>query len=404
MPEDASQQDIDNDQIANVGKSGEFETTFGEKLERALDLNTWTRGEDWVSQLDHIEQELFEAVAQEKRIRQPIRDLIFPKLQSMPGAPANAGVYEADRKTIERIYQQLLFCGRVEAADGTMARHDTLPLTITQIGVSLVSYSGEQGAWGHRFFRRDLRGRIADPIEEALSILEHREKRKGQGQDDDELSELAGRGIMAYAERSILAAKSKALWRMGHGHPAPREILYGWWANRVEHLRMSLDLIASYVDRKHFVFVPSAPGKRHWLTIGHALRPMEFAIVETIQPEIENLIEKGHYRDGSGARPAMIQFCKDVAPKIVVGIYRVWQGAPPYIFYAHVDDVEMAAHIAMADSILQEHRGFPMLIDLADRVCSSSFGVDSFLGTVQTAYAKTEDPLRYMGERETRTH
>jgi len=44
----------------------------------------------------------------------------------------------------------------VEACDGTCSVHDTLPLTITQIGVCLVSYLGEQGAWGHRLFRRDL--------------------------------------------------------------------------------------------------------------------------------------------------------------------------------------------------------------------------------------------------------
>ena len=221
MVDNSSQYETNDSRLANTANSAEFETSFGEKLEHALDLATWTRGEDWMAQLDQIEQELADAVAQEKRIRQPIRDVIFPRLKTTPGAPPNAGVYEADRKTLERIYQQLLFCGRVEAADGTMARHDTLPLTITQIGVSLVSYSGEQGAWAHRFFRRDLRGRVADPIEEALAILERRERRKGQGQEDDELSELAGRGIMAYAERSILATKSKALWRMGHGHPAP---------------------------------------------------------------------------------------------------------------------------------------------------------------------------------------
>jgi hypothetical protein len=86
----------------------------------------------------------------------------------------------------------------------------------------------------------------------------------------------------------------------------------------------------------------------------------------------------------------------------VVGLFRVWEAAPPYLFYAHIDRAEMAVHIAMADSMLQEHRGFPMLIDLADTVCKTTFGVDSFIPSVQTAYAEADQPFRFLGERETR--
>ena len=75
---------------------------------------------------------------------------------------------------------------------------------------------------------------------------------------------------------------------------------------------------------------------------------------------------------------------------------------PPQIFYAHADHVHEAALVAMADSVLQSHRGFPMLIDLADTVCSSTFGTNAFNSTVQSAYAQAGDPLRYLGERETR--
>lgn len=42
---------------------------------------------------------------------------------------------------------RLLFNGAVEACDGTSVEHGTLPVTITQIGVCLVSYQGDQGSW-----------------------------------------------------------------------------------------------------------------------------------------------------------------------------------------------------------------------------------------------------------------
>jgi hypothetical protein len=56
----------------------------------------------------------------------------------------------------------------------------------------------------------------------------------------------------------------------------------------------------------------------------------------------------------------------------------------------------------MADSVLQEHRGFPMLIDLADTICHTTFGNDIFNDAVQMAYAHAGAPLRYLTERQTR--
>lgn len=386
-----------------VLKSGDFEAAFGEPFSRTLDLDTWLPGDDLAAAFERVEQEVAAALAQENSRRKTIREQIFAWLRERSDTP-HAGVYRASRPDLERVHTGLLFNGGVEACDGTSVVHDTLPLTITQLGVCLVSYNGEQGSWVHRLFRRDLHARMPDPLEEVLAVLEQREKRGGLGQDeDDELSDWARTGLMAYAERAVLREKSQAGWRMGHGHPVPRELLTGLWARRVETLNISLDLLRWYVlEHKKFVFVPSAPHKRHWLTIGNALDPLEFAIVQTIKPEIDWLIGHRGYREENGTRRAMQAFSEEAASQIVVGLYRVWEAAPAYLFYAHADYAHLAAHIVMADSILQEYRGFPMLIDLADTVCRTTFGADNFLSSVQMAYADAGQPFRYFGERETR--
>lgn len=395
----AMDDDFDRPRIESL----DFEAAFDERLSDTLDLSTWTLGEDLAAAFGRIEQEVADALRKEEGYRRVLRDKVFPQISSVPDAPPNAGVYEARREDLERVHTGLLFNGGVEACDGTNVVHDTLPLTITQIGVCLVSYNGQQGAWAHRLFRRDLRSKLADPIEEVMAVLERRERREAQGQGGELLSELATRGIMAYAERAILREKSSALWRMGHGSPAPYELLTGLWSSQRERIKVSIDLIKWYVlEHKRFVFVPSAPRKRHWLTIGNALRPLEFAIIQSLKPEIDQLIQSGHYREESGVLAEMKRFRDEVAPNIVVGLFRVWEAAPPYLFYAHVDHAELGAHIAMADSVLQEHRGFPMLIDLADTVCRTTFGADSFMSSVQMAYADAGQPFRYFGERETR--
>lgn len=394
--------ELDQPIINSRANLPEFEDAYGESFSKTLDLDTWILGEDLAEMYGRLEREIADAVAMEDSYRKTIRKEVFTKIKSSPGAPRNAGVYQAKREDLERIHKGLLFNGGVEACDGTSVVHDTLPLTITQIGVCLVSYNGNQGAWAHRLFRRDLRSKLTDPVEEVLTVLERREGRESQGLGGEKLSELARRGIMTYAERAILKDKSQALWRMGHGNLVAYELITGLWASRKERIQLSLDLIDWFVNYKRFVFVPSAPRKRHWLMIGNALKPMEYAIVQTLQPDIENMLDSGGYRDESGVRPLMKSFAKETASKIVVGLYRVWEAAPPYLFYAHIDNAEMAAHIAMADSLLQEHRGFPMLIDLADTVCSTTFGLDTFLPSVQTAYAELGQPFQYLGERETR--
>jgi hypothetical protein len=64
--------------------------------------------------------------------------------------------------------------------------------------------------------------------------------------------------------------------------------------------------------------------------------------------------------------------------------------------------VHEAAVIAMADSVLQEHRGFPVLIDLADTVCRTTFGRGLLKRLSNVAYAEAGEPFRYLSERQSR--
>ena len=384
----------------SVGED-EFLAAYGESIAQTLDIDTWDRGEDLAKNLERLDREVTQALQQEEVIRKKVRDIVFPQILARPNAPKQAGVIQATTRELRTTQINVLFNGAVEACDGTCVVHDTLPLSIAQIGVCLVSYAGEQGAWVQRLYRRDLRVRGMDPVQEALATLERRDARSGVDQPDrrDRLTELGRRGIMTYAERAVLQHKSQAPWRMGHGNPAPYELLTG--SGSMELLNAGLDILAELIlGHRRFVFVPSAPGERVLLTIGNALRPLEFAIVETSERRMWPIIKQGHLR-GKHLKKAE-DFCSESAPKILVGVYRTSKDVPPQIFYAHADYVQEAALIAMADSVLQSHRGFPMLIDLANTVCASTFGANAFTSTVQSAYADAGNPLGYLGERETR--
>ena len=378
----------------------EFAGAYGEPLARTLDLSTWRPGEEIDELYERLEREVAAAMAQGDAIREQVRRLVVPQVGRRAGAPCGAGLYAATPRHLELQHRGLLFTGEVEACDGTMVPHETLALSVTAIGVVLVSYRGDRGTWGHRLFRRDLRVSSGDPVQDTLDLLNRRRRRTGVDHEDrrDTLSELGRRGIMAYAERAILLEKSAAAWRMGHGNPAPYELLTG--SGSMELLERGLALLARLIDHERFVFVPSAPADRTLLTIGDALNPLEYAIVDTARDAMRAIVEGGHY--GKRYRRLAEEVVAAYGEKVVRGVFRASAAAPAYLFYAHADRAHEAALLAMADAALQEHRGFPLLIDLADRVCRSVYGGGSLGELAASAYAAAGAPFRFQSERATR--
>ncbi len=382
--------------------SAEFEKVYGETLARALDLSTWHIGvnlEELYSRLG--DAQVAEALRFEADAKPFIRKHIFSQIATRKAAPSGAGVYAATRGQIERTHKGLLFTGAVEAADGTYFSHETIPLTVNQIGVCTISYHGDQGTYVHRLFRRDLRAGAMDDLDKLLELLDRRMERSAIGAPDpkDGITQLASVGLMSYAERAVLLERCKAPWRMGHGNPAPFELLTG--SGSMELLEHSLDLLRRLLlGHKQWVFVPSAPKDRLLLTIGQALNPLEYAIVETGEQKMNAIVENHGY-DPSHTRMVR-EFVREVGPKIVRGVYKASRLAPPYVFYAHADCAHEAALIALADSTMHEHRGFPMLIDLADRICAGTFGAQALATQMEVAYAAQGVPFEYLPERYTR--
>jgi hypothetical protein len=120
------------------------------------------------------------------------------------------------------------------------------------------------------------------------------------------------------------------------------------------------------LGHKRFVYVSNTHSESVLAAIGHALPTLRYAIVDTSEPRMDRIIYQGHLRDRYRRRAE--EFYRETAPKILTGVFRTSREAPPQIFHAHAEFVHEAALIAMADSILQAHHGFPMLLDLAGRV------------------------------------
>lgn len=358
----------------------------GETLSQTLDIDTWDPAQRIAERFERLQTEIIEAQVQEMEHRRDIRDHAFPLIAKSPVAPKNAGVHEVQLSELKAVQSNLLFSGLVQAVDGASVIHQSLPVTVVQTGVALANYLGEHGTWGHRVFQKDVKISGKTDLDRTLELLANRQEQEER--EEAGISDMLRRGLMANAELAVLAKKADAPWRMGHGHPLPKELLTG--ANVPELIDLSIPLFDTLLlSHKHFVYVPKGTNSRLLQTIGDALLPLEFAIIETLDAYMSKTIEQGHYGDGrfQDARKHLGEFQASANGKLVAGAFRVSPFAPSQIFYAHADTAPQAALIAMSDALLVEAKGFPMLLDIANSICREMFPPDAIFKTAAATMA-----------------
>lgn len=372
----------------------DFKRSYGENFSDAIDIDTWRIGANMAELYPMIESELIKAKQDEEKNHQTFRETIFPRIKELNHVP-HAGLHQEvkDQEIIEKIHRGFLFNGAVTACGSVSAVYDSVPISITQIGVCLVNYQGQHGSYSHRLFRRDLRFKGDDPVQEAIDLIEKRKGDQISGDHSSKLSTLAVRGIKTYAERAILLERSDSNWLLGRGSPTPYELMTGFWASKIEMKNRSIELMKRMVlEHQRFVYVQGSTKNPQLWTLGNALEPFEYLVIDTLKDDLLRRVALGGTR--GEFRESYEKFAEEVGSKIAIGLYRVSRLSPPQIFYSHVDHIQTSALIAMADSALQMHIGSPMLLDLANNLCQNAFGKNDFIASIEQAHAKAEALVR----------
>lgn len=108
-------------------------------------------------------------------------------------------------------------------------------------------------------------------------------------------------------------------------------------------------------------------------------------------------MSRGHIPSGYHRR--IEDFANQLGEVMVIGGFRATPNASGQVFVAHADHALTAGVLAMADAALQPHRGFPLLLDLAEKHAKFALGLDEFHGVVESAYAKVGAGSLYAKER-----
>ena len=391
-----------------------LDESLAKQFAAALDLSTWTSGEHLGELSARLEREVEIAARYESEMGPKVLALLRERLPSAPDRSAESGIYDLSPGLVEAACRNVLFNGNVEACDGTRVVVHTLPVTVVQIGICLTSYvgTGDGGSIVQRLYRHDITRRTDDAEGQVRDFISQRARRSRRswnelGEDGQpmSLSDMLCRALMIYGERAMLADRSDRPWRLGHGSPMPHEMLVG--SGREELTWASLDTLRRLLEQhKKFIFVPTEISDQAVRTIANALRPLQYVVLRNTRDIIEGYMrdssyERPHYR-AKGIYQALRAFQADIGSKVLLCVFRVSNFSPGGIFYAHEDFVHQAAQIIMADSALQEHRGFPNLIDIADRTCKGMFDAGYVSAQVHSVLARSGSPFQYFHERSTR--
>lgn len=356
------------------------EVSFSDLLNQQA---TWTDYAEFIGQVPAVlKQEVLENARSERRLIDDLKNSeAFRKL--------TVKSVDHNLKTAE----ELLEGGKVIGVDGTMAKYQLLSGVRCQIGVVAVNYQGEKIR--HSFFISQ-----ASLREEAGEVLERIVQR---AESDDNISDMHLRGLMMYREREAgMDPRYEGRYILYHGPLLPFELMSG--LGKLRALGITLNLLEKLIRSKRVASIISSTSYKDYLYFGLALDSNQYLTSPdyTLANHLTHTADFLKYANKwrSDERKRIEDFINDYASQIMIGVIRI--GHRPYVFHAHRDIFDLAAAIIARDSMFQKEKGFPLLIDYADNLCSEYFAPSQFNRMIEWELAKNNVYLTEMGERSMR--
>ena len=335
----------------------------------------WT---DLERHLDLLRDRVDAAVLASHARRDQLRTEILAENLDLP-----TRIRRPDQAALDRA-KNLLRTGVVAAADGTVAAVPLLSGTKIQVGVVVVTNTGETVRLVTRVFEHELAAQGGTAREFFASL------RRVHGNTN-----LASRALMLFGERQILIGQD-ADWRMIHGELIPYELRAG--AGKPSNLPAVFDLVRRYVDDQQFIAVSEGPEDLDVLNAAIVLEPGEYVELRSLADDLTVFLD-GNPESGPAAawfdkvdRATFRSFIHEVGPEVAVVLIKA--GHRPYLMECHKARVDEAAALFLADALWTRGlpdqgatvtaRGYPFHIDLADAVARTMFSAGEFRRFVET--------------------
>jgi hypothetical protein len=336
-------------------------------FKRLVDPSLWKDYETFIQGADkRLEDDIRKSLEKRKELRKKL--LSDPQLRGrIRPKKEESNKWEQLRDWAEKE----LFCGNVAAVDGTICNFPMVSGTRCRIGVVSTSYKNNRIEKVLYVSEREL----AEP---SSSVMEHFDKLRTKHR----ISNLLLRALMMYGERQLALGRPEK-WKFVHGELLPYELRTGLGVYRA--LPESLDLGRKLIEAKNIIAVVEDTSRPNLLNAGVVLERGEYMDALGLKHDLENnYLPNAHFSKED--EELFKDFVKDYCDDVRIGVYRT--GFKPYVFEAHKDIFDEAAALIMKDSENQPMRGFPLLIDYADAICSGLLSGGEFQKQIMFKTAK----------------
>jgi hypothetical protein len=344
-----------------------------------LNQKSWNSYEAYVQEgIMEYSNELSKDISQGKKHKQKIRDFLEKHFE-IKQIPSNL---ETELK--------LLASGDIVGIDGTIATHKTVTGTMAQIGVIAVNYLNEKIQ--HSYFISEAR--YKEDIDDVTEYLYSHEP------GNKVVSAPVLRAALQVRERELgLSDKFKDKYKIYHGPLIPFEMLANPGRADLKILDVTVEILERIISNKKCFSIVSRSQNDAYIRAGMSLNPGEYIkLKKSIGLEIIEdrtlLKDKDRWREEDYLK--VNSFVQTRATNIKIGVIKI--AHRPYIFHAHDSNFDLAARIIARDSMFQKEKGFPLLIDYADNLCSTYFKASDFNKIIEYQLAKEGEYLSEMSE------
>lgn len=341
-------------------------------------FDQFLNSDQWVSLSDHyskfnskLEQNL-DTSSISKKIATIRKDLI-----------SENKIKKGNADLIKQLKKELIV-GNVVAIDGTCANYD-LAIAGFQARIGIVAINYQNYKSGYTIY-------ISEPYipydkETTESILSYaKEKKSGRAG----LSASHVTSIMLYKERDFILDR-KEKYKMIQGDIFPYELRYG--QGRLRGLSTCLSLGRKLLQSKDIVATQTTTSDPMLRFIGLALNEGEYVELQDYYDELEVFLTGGddysraaHFNESD--KDEFKRFIDDARNTFKIGLYKAYGSKRAYVFYAPKSNLETMVNLLFADASYQPIRGFPLLLDYADSICTRLLSAQDFNKQIEWKLAK----------------
>ena len=330
----------------------------------------------WKPLIDHfieypklLEDSIYNTIVKESKRTKERRKYFENKFQ----------IKKPTAKQLEDATEKLIK-SKVVGVDGTLAEYQVSTGIHARIGVVATTYAQEKAEVVEQdFFDSFIPYDVSqESVEDELNSL------RDLVRQDGIIKRAHVEGIMLYKERSMAMRRSEE-WKLVQGEMFPYGLRMG--LGYLKALQPTLSLMEEIFQAKNVIAVQgTTKDDPVFAKLGAALQDGEYVGIHPYGQDLSEFLESAHFTDVSGDEKAFKDFIALYGNLLIRGMYKVKNRA--YTFYAHKDVFDEAAALILRDSMFRPMRGFPLLLDYADIICSKLVSASDFKRQIEYKLAK----------------